>query len=157
LLAAREENPKCFVKDLDIEQHAGIIDVVLAGFISTYSYFTRYIGRKYAIRRFEEKDLDQIKFIDHLQRNIKKIGEDAQKFEGATPGSLISFEEVDTENGFVGFLRQTANRGRNHFPKLVLLFQTASAALSVLVAVALVHEKLQYVLDWIGHKNGGPH
>jgi hypothetical protein len=158
LLVAREKSPEfCFVKELDSKQHAGIVDAVLAGFISTYSYFTRYMGRKYAIRRFEEKDLEQIKFIDHLQHNIKKIVEDTQKFEGATAGSLISFEEVDTENGFLAFLRQTANRVKNHFPTLVFLGKTASWVISLLVGVALVHERLHYLHYWVDYISGDLH
>jgi sugar/nucleoside kinase (ribokinase family) len=110
VLAARESGPQRFFHSVtkDVKQKVqsnatGIVDAALSGFIK--SYVTLAPKRDVKLERF---DLRNEQTQTNLSANIDDYVGHVISSEGATPGSVISFEEDPrAQAGFAKFLRLT--------------------------------------------------
>jgi sugar/nucleoside kinase (ribokinase family) len=153
LLAQRETNPQVYdIKPPKDAKHVGIVDAALAGFISTYSYYTRQMGRKRGIKAFEESDLKKL-VEDHLQGDIAGIIRITATSKAATAGSIISFVEDPKEQRRLAILRFV----NNALSKIPVISKVATALFSVLVAVSIIHQHWSYVSYWAEYISRGQH
>jgi hypothetical protein len=147
LLAARDADPQAhFIPAEGIKAQknmAGVVDAALSGFINTFARLTR---RKDGIKGFERLDLRHPDFQAKLKHDIMHFVRDSARSEGATAGSVISFEEDTEEQGKLAALRRYFSILLDKFPTI----RTAASILFFAVAIAaVVHQNWYYIQYWV--------
>jgi hypothetical protein len=147
-LAAKENDPKAYFIPVESTKAAkgsmaGIVDAALCGFISTYVGATRRNPDG-----FERLDLRNPNFQARLKHAITHFVRDSAHSEGATSGSVISFEENTAETGNIATLHRHISIFLDKFPAIR---GAVTAVVSIAVVTALVHQNWPYIRYWIDY------
>ncbi len=152
LLAPGATPYKCFFKTPESVRHrmqegnsAGVVDGALAGFIESYAHIVR--------RKSPDGDAGIVNDTNRkmFQTNILDFVEHVSESEGATPGSVISFEEQASEQSQLAKLWRLTRIAFDVLP----VFRYILSICALIIALWLVDVALD-VLKYLGYNVNVP-